>query len=71
MSNRDLENICIEKDIAISMTEELGVKISKIIKSNFSLNGSDESNQDRDSKIIEELQAVKIEKAFILEEERW
>ena len=71
MSNRDLENICIEKNIAISMTEELGIKISKIIKSNFSLDDSAESNEDRDNKIVKQLKNVKIEQAFILEEERW
>ncbi|WP_297521399.1 hypothetical protein [uncultured Clostridium sp.] len=67
MSNRDLENIGIEKDIAISMTKELGSKISEVIKSNFLIEKDDES---RDFNIIDDLKKIEVKEAFKLEEER-
>ncbi|MGL4759943.1 MAG: hypothetical protein ACRC6T_00875 [Sarcina sp.] len=70
MSNIDLKSISIDKDIAISMTKELGAKISQIIKANFSVDNNEKTDSKRDEEIVEELEKVKIEEMFILEEER-
>lgn len=69
MANRDLDNIRIEKDIAISMTKEIGLKVANVIKSNFSAE-REMDNEKRNIKIIDEIESIEIKEAFELEEER-
>lgn len=69
MSNRDLENIKVEKDIAISMTKEIGRKVAQVIKINFE-EKSEIDNITRSNKILSEIENIEIKEAFKLEEER-
>ncbi|MGL4450983.1 MAG: hypothetical protein ACRCTZ_07340 [Sarcina sp.] len=69
MSNKELDNIRVEKDIAISMTKELGLKVAKVIKSNFDMK-KDMNNTDINNKIIEDIKSIEIKEAFKLEEKR-
>lgn len=69
MSNRDLENIKVEKDIAISMTREIGRKVAQVIKINFE-EKSEIDNITRSNKILSEIENIEIKEAFKLEEER-
>ena len=63
--NIDLENICIEKDIMISITKELGSKISKILQKNYI-----KDINDREEKIVKGISEIEIKKALILENRR-
>ena len=67
MGNRDLDNIRIEKDIAMSMTKEIGIKIGQVLKLNFA-SGVDDVT--RNNNIAQQIENIEIKEAFRLEEER-
>ena len=65
LENIDLENICIEKDIMVSITKELGSKVSKILQKNYI-----KDVDNREEKIAKGISDIEIKKAIILESRR-
>lgn len=59
--NLELENILIEKEKAISITKELGTKISKILYKGI-------INIEGENGVIEDIKKLEIKRVFILEE---